>query len=109
VIAVQQAWAGGSAVGAQRTEGRDHRGNVHCENVDVATHRFVRAQYTGAPRDVDVVFQRFRIGYADGMRDARRRDDIAVAIRGDCLDRRRADVDPDRRLDGDDAILPPEA
>ena len=42
------------------------------------------------------------------MRDARRRDDVAVAVRGDGLHGRRADVDADRGLDRDVELLPSE-
>jgi hypothetical protein len=52
------------------------------------------------------VFERDRVGNEDRVRDARRRDDIAVAVGRDGLDRRRPDVDADRRLGGDGSFLP---
>src|SRR5690606_32600602 len=56
------------------------------------------APHVSPPRPVDVVLEPARRGDADRMADPGTGDDLPVPIGGDGLDRRGADVDPDRDL-----------
>ena len=81
-----------------RGERRHHRRDAHAAHVEIAAQLGQRAARAVAPRRGGVVLEALGRGCHHVMRYPRARDDVAVAVGRDRLDRRRPDVDADRHL-----------
>ena len=104
LVAVEQAGQQRRPVRVDRGQRRHHRRDGDPAHVVVAdVERRERGERAVAPRHGRVVLEALGRGHAVLVRHPRRRDDVAVAVGRDRLDRRRADVEADRQLGHGDA------
>ena len=96
VVAVEEAGPGPGPVGVDRTQGGHHGRHRDTDDLPAGRDRPEGSEHVGPPRLVDLVLEGARDGLQHGVGEAGPRQDRAVGVGGDGLDRRGADVDADR-------------